>query len=209
MIEVIPSINEESFAGVTSKIKLVEPYVKWVHLDVADGTFTPVTLWHDYSNLIDFATTVKIEVHLMIADIDGRFINWILPCVNRIIFHLEASHDAEFVLSKIKKAGKEAGIAIIPETRPERAILYSKRADLIQALAVHPGPAGQVFLPETLEKIKHIRKEAPNCIIEVDGGLNLETGKACIEAGANVLVSANYIFNAPDIKKAIEDLENL
>ena len=208
-IEVIPAINAESFEEVKNKIKLVEPYTKWVHLDVADGTFTPNTLWHEPSDLLDLETDAFIEVHLMMADMDGRFSNWILPNVKRIIFHAEAAHDPEFVIGKIKESGKEAGIAILPQTRAEKGLLYCHKADLVQTLAVFPGKAGQEFHPEIVEKIKHIREKSKDCIIEVDGGINLETGKECVRSGANILVSANYIFNSSSIEEAINNLKNL
>lgn len=209
MIEVIPSINEESFDGVKNKIKLVEPHVEWVHLDIYDGTFTQHTAWHNPDDLIGFDIKPKIEVHLMIADMDTRWRDWILPKVDRIIFHEEAAHDPIFVLNKIKEAKKEVGVAISPETDWRKLEPFFGKADLVQTLAVTPGHAGQAFRPEIIDKIKHIRKSHPKAIIEVDGGVNLETGKRCVHAGANILVAANYIFNAPDIRKAIEELKNL
>src|SRR3989344_3664182 len=176
MIEVIPSINETSIKDIRNKIEIVEPYVNWVHLDVYDGTFTEHASWHDPNDLIDFNIKPKIEVHLMISDMDTRWQDWALPKVDRIIFHVEAAHDPEFVLNKIKEAKKEVGGAI---------------------------------RPEIIEKIKHIRKSYPKAIIEVDGGINLETGRQCVEAGANILVSANYIFGSKNIEEAINNLKNL
>ena len=80
------------------------------------------------------------------------------------------------------------------------------KVDIIQTLAVHPGPSGQKLTEEIYGKIIHIRKSCPQCIIEVDGGINPETAKKAVEAGANLLTSGNYIFSSPDIKQAIENL---
>lgn len=209
MIEVIPAINAESFEEVKHKIKLVESYVRWAHLDIADGTFTPNTLWHNASDLLTLETPLLIEVHLMITDMDTRWQDWILPKVDRIIFHVEAAHDPIFVLDKIKESKKEVGVAIKPETDWEKLKPFLGAVDLVQTLGVNPGKAGQEFRPEIIDKIKHIRKSHPKTIIEADGGINLETGKQCVHAGANILVSANYIFNALGIKKAIEELKSL
>ncbi len=209
MIEVIPAINAEDFGEVKRRIKLVEPHVKRVHLDVADGTFTPNTIWHNPGDLLTLETSLFVEVHLMIVDMDTRWQEWVLPEVNRIIFHLEAAHDPNFVLNKIKENKKEVGLAIRPETEWQRIEPFCKKVDLVQTLAVPPGRAGQEFRLETLDKIKHLRKRHPKCIIEVDGGVNLETGKKCAAAGANILVSANYVFGSKDIKKAIDDLSAL
>ena len=208
MVEIIPAINAESFEEVERKIKLVEPYAAWAHIDVADGTFTPNALWHHASDLRRLTTSLLLEVHLMIADIDTRYSEWMLPNVKRAIFHIEAAHDPHFVIEKIHEAGKEAGTAIRPETDWNMLMPFCGKADLVQMLAVPPGRAGQEFRLETLEKVSHIRKAYPNCIIEVDGGINPETGEKCRDAGANILVSANYIFNLPDIKRAIEDLQH-
>ncbi|OGF51585.1 hypothetical protein A3I27_04600 [Candidatus Giovannonibacteria bacterium RIFCSPLOWO2_02_FULL_43_11b] len=209
MIEVIPAINAESFEEVKSKIKLVEPFSKWVHLDIADGTFTLNTLWHNASDLSTLETPLLIEVHLMIADMDTRWQDWVLPKVDRIIFHAEAAHDPEFVLNKIKEEKKEVGVAIRPETDWRKLESFCAKADLVQTLAVYPGHAGQAFKTEILDKIKHIRESHPKAIIEADGGINLETGKKCVEAGANILVSANYIFGSKNIEEAINNLKNV
>lgn len=207
-VEIIPAINAEDFEEVKRRVKLVEPYVKWVHIDVADGTFTPNTIWHNSQDLVGFETKLLIEVHLMIADMDKRWEEWILPAVSRMIFHLEASHDPDFVLKRIKENKKEVGVAARPETDWKKLEPFCKKADLVQTLAVPPGIAGQKFRPEILEKIRHLRLAHPDCIIEVDGGINLEVGKKCVEAGANILASANYIFLSADIKRAIKDLKN-
>ena len=140
---------------------------------------------------------------------DFRWRDWVLPRVNRVIFHEEAAHDPEFVLNKVKEARKEVGVAIRPETDWKKLEPFCEKADLVQTLAVPPGRAGQEFRLETLDKIRHLRKIHPKCIIEIDGGINPETGKKCVSAGANILVSANYIFNSEDISKTIENLKHV
>ena len=209
MSEIIPAINAENFEEVRRRIKLVEPFVKWVHLDVADGTFTSNAIWHQPADLLTLETQLLVEVHLMISDMDFRWRDWVLPRVNRVIFHEEAAHDPEFVLNKVKEARKEVGVAIRPETDWKKLEPFCEKADLVQTLAVPPGRAGQEFRLETLDKIRHLRKIHPKCIIEIDGGINPETGKKCVSAGANILVSANYIFNSEDISKTIEDLKHV
>lgn len=208
MVEIIPAINAESFEEVKRRIKLVEPFVKWVHLDVADGTFTPNTIWHEPKDLLTLETPLFVEAHLMIADMDFRWRDWVLPRVNRVIFHLEAAHDSELVIGKIHENGKEAGVAINPETPWEKVELHCASADLIQTLAVPPGASGQRFDAGIPDKIRALRARHEECIIEADGGVDLETGKACIEAGASILVSGKYIFESGNIKQAIEELRN-
>ncbi|MEK7085219.1 MAG: ribulose-phosphate 3-epimerase [Patescibacteria group bacterium] len=208
MVEIIPSINEEIFEEISRKIRLVEPYVKWAHIDVSDGTFTGHSSWHNPEALLAFETKLNLEIHLMIADMDTHYGDWILPNVSRVIFHIEAARDPHFVIEKIHTAGKEAGAAIRPETEWQKLEPFCAAADMVQLLAVPPGRAGQEFRPETVEKVANIRRLHPGCIIEVDGGINPDTGRRCVAAGANILVSANYVFNSPDIGGAIQELGN-
>jgi len=114
MPEIIPAINAESFEEVKKKIKLVEPYVKWVHLDVADGTFTPNSIWHDPRDLLALETPLFLEVHLMVADMDIRWRDWVLPKVSRVIFHAEAAHDPELVIGKFTRPERKSGLRLIP-----------------------------------------------------------------------------------------------
>lgn len=207
--EVIPAINTDSFEDVKNKIKKVEPYAKWVQLDIADGTFAKNTTWHNASDLLSFETPLKIEVHLMINNIEERADEWILPGVSRIIFQLEAAKDPDFAIKKIKDAGKEAGIAIAPATAWTRLTPYFNKADLFQILGVEPGLAGQKFQEECFDKISHLRKECPECIIEVDGGMDSAAAKKAVRAGADIIVAASAIFESRDIKKAIKELKHV
>lgn len=210
MTEIIPAINAPDFETIKKRLKLVEPFTKWAHLDVSDGVFTRgYVSWHNSQDLLTLETPLFIEVHLMISDMDFRWRDWVLPRVNRVIFHLEAAHDPELVMGKIHENGKEAGIAINPQTPWQKAEPFCASADLIQTLAVPPGASGQKFRPEILDKIRALRPRHEECIIEVDGGIDLEIGKMCVEAGANILAAASFIFSSRNIGKAIQDLRNV
>lgn len=206
-VAVIPAINAASFEEVLRNIKLVEPYSAWVHLDIADGTFTKNTLWHNAKDLIGLGTTLKIEVHLMVKDIDVRIAEWLEAPVDRIIFHLEAGHDPIFVVQRCRKAGKQVGLAIVPDTSWIQLQPYWNMVDVVQVLGVHPGLAGQTIQPETYEKIAHIRASCPSCIIEVDGGMNVDTARRAVFNGADIVVAASAIFGSKDVEKAIEELK--
>ena len=195
MADIIPAINADNFEEIKEKIKLVEPYAKWAHLDVADGTFAKNTVWHNAGDLRELDTPLLIEVHLMINDVEKRVVDWFLPNIKRIIFHLEAVKDADFVFAKCREAGKEAGLAINPETSWTRLYPYFGKADMFQILGVRPGLAGQKFNEEVLHKIEKVRKNCPSCIIESDGGMNEETALKAVRAGANLIAAASAIFN--------------
>lgn len=205
MIEIIPAINVDSFEEIKKRIKLVETYTKWIQLDVADGTFTKNTIWHNAQDLLELETSLNIEVHLMLSDIDRRINDWLLPNIKRIIFHISATKDPDFVIQKCRDNGKEAGIAIGPDESLLKAMHYRGKVALFQILGVRPGVPGQKIEEEAFERIKEMRKFCPSCIIEVDGGINKETAKRAVEAGADIIVAASAIFNG-DIKKNIKEL---
>ena len=222
--DLIPAINVDDFEEVEKRIKSVEPFVNpaaggagWVQLDITDGTFTKNTTWHNAEDLLSLKTPLKIEVHLMINDIEERIDEWLIAPVNRIIFHLEAAKDPDFVIGKCREAKKEVGIAIGPDTPWTQLVPFLKKVDLIQILGVYPGLAGQEFQEDCFDKIRHLRKEYPKCIIEVDGGMDKETAKKAVAAGTNIIIAASAIFSAKggsasgwdDIKKAIENLKHV
>lgn len=206
MLEVIPVIDVDSFEEVERRLKLIEPYVEWVQLDINDGTFTKVTGWHEPEDLLQLQTSLKIEVHLMIDRVEDRVEEWLIATVKRIIFHLEASRDPSFVIKKCREAGKEVGLAIGPDTSWSQLVPFCGQVDLFQLLAVNPGPSFQKFSENTLDKIANLRLNCPNAIIEVDGGINKEVAMAVKKAGADIINSSSYIFQSKNIKKAIKDL---
>jgi ribulose-phosphate 3-epimerase len=193
-IEIIPAINADNFEEVKRRIKLIEPCAKWAQIDVADGTFTKNTLWHNAQDLLGLETSLNIEVHLMLSNIDQRINDWLLPNIKRIIFHISASQDPDFVINKGKEAGKEIGIAISPDESLLKAMHYRGKVDIFQILGVYPGMTGQKIQEDTFEKIRELRKFCPSCIIEIDGGVNKENAKRLVEAGADILVAASAIF---------------
>lgn len=193
MRQIIPSINVQSFEELKNKIALVEPYIKWVHLDVSDGTFSNYVSWHDPNDLIGYEPKVKMEVHLMVENPEKEIEAWLATPAKRIIFHQEATKSHAFLISKIKKAKKKAGIAIKPDTPWLKLFPYLDDVDLLQFLAVPPGPSGQPFNEEVLHKIGHIRSICKACIIEIDGGVNKEVAKKCFKEGANILVVGKAI----------------
>lgn len=224
MTEVIPSINVRTFAEVKERITKIEPYVKWCHLDVTDGVFSKHLTWHDSRDLpllakfisdlskSDFnrrrsRTSINIEVHLMVAEPEKLIDQWLVKPVKRVIVHLEAAKDLDLIIKKCRSAGIEVGLAINPETFWGKLEPWFEKVDIVQVLAVHPGPSGQeVDWPQMLGKIRHIRERCKGCIIEVDGGVNPETAKKAVEVGASLLVAGAYIFDSGDIQNAINNL---
>lgn len=230
MAEIIPSINVRTFEEVQNLVKKVEPYVQWCHLDVTDGIFSKHLTWHNPSDLPALTTQLNVEAHLMVsepekvidqwlarpvrspmpkasADAYGRLTSNGVNSIKRVIVHLEASKDLDLVIKKCREAGVQIGLAINPETFWGLLTPWFDKVDMVQTLAVHPGPSGQkVDWPEMLGKIRHIRERCKGCMIEVDGGINPDSTKKAVEAGANLLVAGAYIFNSSNSEEAIKEL---
>lgn len=206
MAQIIPAINAATWEEAVKKIRLVEPFVEWVHLDVADGTFTPNSLWHNPLDLVGFSTKCNIEIHLMEDRPEDRIEAWLIRPVKRVIVHFEVTHDFDFIQSACRGAGVGVGVAISSHTSWTHLRPFAEQADLLQILAVHAGKGGQEFERHNLSKIKHLRAFAPRAIIEVDGGMTPEIADDCIRAGANILVAGSYIFSHPSPKMAIREL---
>lgn len=209
-IKIIPAINEISFSEIRRKIDLISPFSDFAHLDIADGTFTPNTLWNNPEDLRDLDFKISLEAHLMAKNPEEKFKNWILKNVKRIIFNLETISDFDLIFFECRKTGVQIGLSIAPKTSCIELKPYLDRIDLVQVLAVLPGISGQEFIYESLDKIKELREICGNCLIEVDGGVNNENAKIIIEAGADILASSSYIFSGgeSEIKNRLESLKD-
>lgn len=207
MIQIIPSINVLTFKEVKERIKQVEPFVLWCHLDVTDGVFSKHRTWNSPGDLISLDTQLNVEVHLMIEELEKVIDQWLVRPIKRVIIHLEAGKDIDGIIEKCKKAGIECGIAIRPDTSWNAFLPWVTKADMLQILAVNPGPSGQEMGPEIVDKISHLHNACQECIIEVDGGVNPRTAALAREAGAQVLVSGGYIFSQSDIHAGIKELQ--
>ena len=211
MVDVIPAIIAKNFSELEEKIRKVEPYVNWVQLDIMDGVFVPNVTWNNPEELNAGDFSVFLEVQLLLADPSKHIDRWISSGVKRIIIHIESvaenSHITEDLLrhrvvdmaEKAHEAGVEFGLAINPETPISAIERFIPYCDIVLVMTVSPGFSGQSFKPEVLPKISGLRERFPNLNISVDGGVNPETGKKCVEAGANILAAGSHIFCAQDI----------
>jgi len=207
MAEIIPSINVSGFDELKERLKLIEPLTKWAHLDVSDGVFTKHVSWHEPKDLVGLKTKLKLEVDLMTDRPERDIEEWLIKPVSRIIFHQEAAKSPKFLIEKIHAAKKEAGLAIKPDTPWLKLFPYFGKVEVLQLLAVPPGPSGQEFQEEIFHKLGHIRSLCKSCIIEIDGGVNKRVAARCVREGANLLVAGKAIFEAKNIKKAITELK--
>lgn len=188
--------------------------VEYLHFDVMDGEFVPNTSFstdvlariHDKHHLIN-------DVHIMIMDPKNNAGKWIDAGADILTFHYEACKDdieVKEVIELIKNKNCKIGISIKPKTSPEVLLPFLKDVDLVLVMSVEPGFGGQSFMPNALDKISYLRQVIDenkyNCLIEVDGGVNAETGKLCVNAGADILVAGSYIFKSEDIEGRVKSL---
>ena len=209
-----PSILSADFANLERDMKLVEAAgADWHHIDVMDGHFVPnITIGIPVVKSLKKFSKLPLDVHLMIENPDIYAKNFIASGADILTFHYEAiKNDTEIIklIEKIQSFGVKAGISIKPKTSPDVLLPFLDKVDLVLIMTVEPGFGGQDFMPECAEKIKTIRKNASqNLIIQVDGGINSETGKICTQNGANSLVAGSYIYGAKNTQEAVNSLKN-
>ena len=195
-------------------MRKVKDFSEWVHVDIGDGKFASIVSWgtpEEWQKLLseEEFKGLNVEFHLMIQAPETVLDAWLRTGAKRIIVHLETMTDSVYVLEKCKKHGAEAVLSIGPKTEVERLLAHEHDFKRFQILAVFPGLQGQKFQQEALQKIKFIREKMPSAIIEVDGGINLETAKLVKDAGADIVVSASYIFESLNPKEMYNKLANI
>jgi len=212
---IAPSILSADFTDLGNEIKLVEKLgAEYLHFDVMDGHFVPnISFGIPVLKSINGTHKMVNDVHIMISDplfYAEKFCN---SGADILTFHLEAikkKEDVKKCIDLIHSKGIKVGISIKPGTPVKNVLPYLSDIDLVLVMSVEPGFGGQLFMENALDKIKELRKEISDkklkCLIEVDGGINEETGKLCKEAGADVLVAGSYLFGHKDIKKRMESL---
>ena len=207
-----PSILGGSFSNMEKVIlDLDESNAEYIHFDVMDGDFVPnLTFGPQFiSNLREHSKKIY-DVHLMINRV-GKYLDEYIKAGSDIItFHLEINEDIHALIKKIKGEGKKCGISIKPNTSFEDLKPYINLIDQVLVMTVEPGFGGQSFIYSQIQKIEKIsnfiRTSGISVDIEVDGGVNYETGKLCTEAGANILVAGSFLFKQKNLVDATNEL---
>lgn len=212
MIKIAPSILSADFANLERDIQKIST-ADYVHVDVMDGEFVPnITIGIPVVKSIRPTTSLPLDVHLMIVR-PGRYVEQFCDAgADLVTLHVEsdteeALHDA---IRRIHAKGKKAGIVLKPATPAQAALPFLKEVDLILVMTVEPGFGGQKFMADQMPKVAALRamidEKNPACELEVDGGVDPETCRTCIAAGANVLVAGSAVYKAADIPARIQEL---
>ncbi len=213
MIMVSPSLLSSDFARMGEDVrKVTAAGADALHLDVMDGMFVPnITFGPCVVEAIRPYSDLPFDVHLMIESPERYIERFIEAGADWITVHYEACRDINVALDTIRLHGKRVGLSVKPKTPVEEIYPLLDRCDMILIMTVEPGFGGQAFIPYTLEKIKALREELSrrglsDIAIEVDGGINPETAKQAVEAGADILVAGSAVFRASDMAGAIAAL---
>ncbi|MDE3841222.1 ribulose-phosphate 3-epimerase (plasmid) [Bacillus methanolicus] len=214
MIKIAPSILSANFARLEEEIKDVERGgADYIHVDVMDGHFVPnITIGPLIVEAIRPVTNLPLDVHLMIENPDQYIGTFAKAGADILSVHVEACTHLHRTIQYIKSEGIKAGVVLNPHTPVSMIEHVIEDVDLVLLMTVNPGFGGQSFIHSVLPKIKQVANivEERNLQveIEVDGGVNPETAKLCIEAGANVLVAGSAIYNQEDRSQAIAKIRN-
>jgi len=214
MIKISPSILSADFSRLGEEIKNIEKAgANYIHIDVMDGSFVPnITIGNEVVRSLRSVSALPYDVHLMINNPDNHIKAFADAGSDIITIHAEASIHLDRSLSLIKSFGKKAGVSLVPSTHEDALDYVLDKLDLILVMTVNPGFGGQKFLSSQLKKIENIRKKIEKSgrkiELEVDGGINDETAKLVVAAGADVLVSGSYIFGSKNYAEAISKIRS-
>lgn len=192
--------------------KLDNTKADYIHVDIMDGKFVDNKTWtiSEVKKIVSYSK-LPLDVHLMVENPSKYIEDYALLNTSYITFHYETVKDIDKMINEIKNYGLKVGIAINPETDEKVLYPYLTKVDQILVMSVHPGKSGQSFIDNTPNKIDNLKQEIINqnakTIISVDGGINDETGKLCVDKGVDMLVSASYIHK--DIVNNINTLKKL
>jgi len=212
---VSPSLLSADFGNLAKDIEMINnSKAQMLHLDVMDGVFVPnISFGFPVIKYVQQLCKKPLDVHLMIVE-PQKFINEVRDCGAEIMnVHYEVCHHLDRVVQQIHDAGMKAGVTLNPATPVCLLRDIVAKLDLVLLMSVNPGFGGQKFIPNTLDKVRELKKlieeKGSHAVIEVDGGVNAETGQQLAEAGADVLVAGNFVFKAKDPIAAIDVLCNL
>lgn len=212
---VAPSILSADFNNLGNDIELINrSEADYIHFDVMDGVFVPnISFGIPVLQQVNKIAKKPLDVHLMIVDPDHLIEPFVKAGASIITVHYEACKHLHRTIRHIKSFGIKASVCLNPHTPVELLQDIIHDLDMVLLMSVNPGFGGQKFIENTYRKVKQLRKMiddiGSDCLIEVDGGVNYETGKKLFDAGANVLVAGSFVFKSENPEKIISGLKQL
>ena len=217
MVKIAPSILAADLLDIKNEvINADNAGAEFIHIDIMDGHFVPnLSFGYNMVKTLRAITNKILDVHLMISPVEPFIKEFIDAGSDIISFHPEADKNTKEIISIIKKSNCKVGIAVHPNIKIEEIKEFLNDVDLVIIMTVIPGFGGQKFLEDQVQKIselKEIRKNInANYEIEIDGGINFQTSKICIDKGADILVAGSYVYGAPkeEYKDKINSIRHL
>ncbi len=209
---VSPSLLSSDFGRLAEEVRAIEAAgADWVHVDVMDGRFVPnITIGPVVVQAIKKAATRPLDVHLMIVEPEKYVEAFAQAGADILTVHVEACPHLHRVLQQIRQAGAKPAVVLNPSTPLSAIEEVLGEVEMVLLMSVNPGFGGQGFIESTVDKVRRLRAmldaRGLSTDIEVDGGINAETGRRVVEAGATVLVAGSYVFGAKDPAQAIRSL---
>lgn len=215
MIKISPSLLSADFGNLNRDVEMLNNSVAdYIHIDVMDGVFVPnISFGFPVLKSVQKVAQKPLDVHLMIVN-PQNYISQVRDCGAAIMnVHQEACVHLHRTIQAIKNAGMQAAVTINPATPVLMLEDIITDVDMVLLMSVNPGFGGQSFIPGTLKKLAQIKElikvSGSNAMVEIDGGVNLGTGKMLADAGADILVAGNAVFSSENPTKMIEALHNL
>lgn len=212
---IAPSILAADFLELGRDIRMLnESEADFIHCDVMDGVFVPnISFGIPVIKQISQIARKPLDVHLMITDPDRYIKAFARAGATWLTVHYETCLHLHRTIGAIKEHGMKASVCLNPHTPVAVLTEILSDLDMVLLMSVNPGFGGQQFIPHTLDKVKQLKKlileKQPDCLIEVDGGVNFETGKLLIESGADVLVAGSFVFQSENPAETIRNLKNI
>jgi ribulose-phosphate 3-epimerase len=208
------SVLNADLAHLADQVKLVEPYADLIHIDVMDAHFVPpLTIGPAVVRSLRPWTDLVLACHLMVERPEHLFEDLAEAGTQMVTFHVESQPDSGPVIRKARDAGMRTGLAVGPETPIETVVPHLEDLDNVIVMSVHPGWGGQKFIPDVVPKITATRQEIDrrglSVDVEMDGGIDEETGRRCLEAGATVLTAGSAIYGSDDPAEVAKRLAQL
>lgn len=210
---IAPSLLSADFLNLANDCKMLnESQADWYHIDVMDGVFVPnISFGFPIMEAVQKVAQKPLDVHLMIHNPTDYIQKFVELGATYISIHYEAVTHLHRAIQQIKKLGAKASVAINPHTPVNHLTDIVSELDMVLMMSVNPGFGGQKFIENTYTKVSQMKEmilqKNDKCLIEVDGGVNLEIGKKLVEAGADALVAGSFVFNSTNPSETIGRLK--